>query len=76
LTSYLAAYGFLVNLALFLYFIDSIIKLLDQALLQVVAFAGRELFECLPVETRRQNSNTLEPAEDFKDEHGRVVSIK
>jgi uncharacterized membrane protein len=44
LTGYLAAYGFLLNLALFIYFIDRIGKTLrPSAVLQYVALTGREV---------------------------------
>ena len=78
LTSYLAAYGFLVNLALFLYFIDSIGKTVrPSSALQVVAFAGREVIHSVyPLRLDDRIPNTLEPAEGFKDEHGRVVVNK
>ena len=44
LTGYLAAYGFLLNLALFIYFIDQIGKTLrPSAVLQYVALIGRKV---------------------------------
>jgi uncharacterized membrane protein len=46
LTGYLAAYGFLLNLALFIYFVDRIGKTLrPSAVLQYVAFIGREVIQ-------------------------------
>jgi uncharacterized membrane protein len=64
LTSYLAAYGFLVNLALFLFFIDSIGKTVrPSSALQVVAFAGREVIRSVyPLRLDDGISNVLEPA--------------
>jgi len=78
LTSYLAAYGFLVNLALFLFFIDSIGKTVrPSSALQVVAFAGREVIRSVyPLRLDDRVPNALEPAEGFKDEHERVVINK
>ena len=78
LTSYLAAYGFLINLALFLFFIDSIGKTVrPSSALQVVAFAGREVIRSVyPLRLDDRIPNVLEPAEGFKDEHGRVVVNK
>ena len=44
LTSYLAAYGFLLNLVVFLYFIDTIGKTVrPSTALQIVALAGRDV---------------------------------
>jgi len=78
LTSYLAAYGFLANLALFLFFIDSIGKTVrPSSALQVVAFAGREVIRSVyPLRLDDRVPNALEPAEGFKDEHERVVINK
>ncbi|HJX93625.1 MAG TPA: DUF2254 domain-containing protein [Pyrinomonadaceae bacterium] len=78
LTSYLAAYGFLVNLALFLFFIDSIGKTVrPSSALQVVAFAGREVIRSVyPLRLDDGISNVLEPAEGIRDEDGRVVVNK
>jgi uncharacterized membrane protein len=78
LTSYLAAYGFLANLALFLFFIDSIGKTVrPSSALQVVAFAGREVIRSVyPLRLDDRVPNALEPAEGFQDEHERVVINK
>src|ERR1043165_8511484 len=46
LTSYFAAYGFLINLALFLYFVDEMGKALrPSAALQKVGYAGRKVVQ-------------------------------
>jgi uncharacterized membrane protein len=46
LTSYIAAYGFLLNLAFFLYFIDDMGKTLrPSAVVRTVALAGREVVQ-------------------------------
>ena len=48
LTSYIAAYGFLLNLAFFLYFIDDMGKTLrPSAVVRTVALAGREVIRCV-----------------------------
>src|SRR6185369_12538320 len=65
LTSYVAAYGFLLNLALFLYFIDSMGKTLrPSSALQAVGLAGREVIQSVyPSKLRVEQpsvSNSLE----------------
>ena len=46
LTTYVAAYGFLMNLALFIFFIDSLGKTLrPSAALRVIGLAGREVIQ-------------------------------
>ncbi|HSD46737.1 MAG TPA: DUF2254 family protein, partial [Pyrinomonadaceae bacterium] len=48
LTSYIAAYGFLLNLAFFLYFFDDMGKTLrPSAVVRTVALAGRDVIRCV-----------------------------
>ncbi len=76
LTSYVAAYGFLVNLALFLYFIDGIGKALrPSSAMQFVAIAGREVIQSVyPSKLRRDEPDVLKPIATLKNEPSRLVT--
>lgn len=75
LTGYLAAYGFLLNLALFLLFVDGIGKMLrPSAALRAVAVTGREVI--LSVYPRLLDARSSLPPEPIKypeEEPERVV---
>src|SRR5262249_3963097 len=73
LTSYVAAYGFLVNLALFLYFIDGIGKALrPSSALQFVAIAGREVIQSVyPSKLRKDEPEVLKAIATLKNEPSR-----
>ncbi len=75
LTSYVAAYGFLLNLALFLYFIDSMGKTLrPSAALQAVALAGREVVQSVyPSKLKREQSLVSKPVEILKTVPRRLI---
>ncbi len=75
LTSYVAAYGFLLNLALFLYFIDSMGKTLrPSSALQAVGFAGREVVRSVyPTKLKRDQASGLKPVETLKKDPRRLV---
>jgi uncharacterized membrane protein len=76
LTSYVAAYGFLINLALFLYFIDGIGKALrPSSALQFVAIAGREVIESVyPSKLRKDEPEALKAIATLKNDPSRVVT--
>lgn len=76
LTSYVAAYGFLVNLALFLYFIDGIGKALrPSSAMQFVAIAGREVIQSVyPSKLRRDEPDVLKPIATLKHDPSRLVT--
>jgi uncharacterized membrane protein len=75
LTGYLAAYGFLLNLALFLFFIDSAGKTLrPSAVLQAVARMGREVIRSVyPRRLDEQHSPPPEPIKILEEEPQRVI---
>ncbi len=75
LTSYVAAYGFLLNLALFLYFIDSMGKTLrPSAALQAVALAGREVVQSVyPSKLKREQPSVTKPVEILKTVPRRLI---
>lgn len=75
LTSYVAAYGFLINLALFLYFIDGIGKTLrPSAALQAIGIAGREVVQSVyPSKLKRDQPSVSKPVETLKEDPRRVV---
>jgi uncharacterized membrane protein len=75
LTSYIAAYGFLLNLALFLYFIDSIGKTLrPSTALRNVALMGRDVIRTVyPRWLNEKHPGPPEPVKDFKDKPGRII---
>lgn len=75
LTSYVAAYGFLLNLALFLYFIDSMGKTLrPSSALNAVGLAGREVVQSVyPVKLGREQAPVIKPVDALKKEPRRLV---
>ncbi len=75
LTVYVAAYGFLLNLALFLFLIDGVGKTLrPSSVLQVVALAGREVVRSVyPRPLNGENSALPEPVKSFEGGPARVV---
>jgi uncharacterized membrane protein len=75
LTSYLAAYGFLLNLALFLYFIDSMGKTLrPSSALQAVGAAGRDVIQSVyPIRFKRDEPSVLKPVEALKKDPTRLI---
>jgi uncharacterized membrane protein len=75
LTSYVAAYGFLVNLALFLYFIDGMGKSLRPgAALQEVGFGGRDVIRSVyPSRLRSDQPLIAKPLEILKKDPTRVI---
>jgi uncharacterized membrane protein len=75
LTSYVAAYGFLLNLALFLYFIDGMGKTLrPSAALQVVGFAGREVVQTVyPSKLKREQPLVTEAVESLKKDPRHLI---
>jgi uncharacterized membrane protein len=77
LTGYVAAYGFLINLALFLYFIDNIGKTLrPSAALRKVALIGREVVHDV-YPTRIHDAQSLpKSVTSLNDRHQRVVLNK
>jgi len=76
LTTYVAAYGFLLNLALFLYFIDGVGKALrPSSALQFVGIAGREVIQSVyPSKLRRDEPEVLKPIATLKNEPSRLVT--
>jgi uncharacterized membrane protein len=76
LTTYVAAYGFLLNLALFLYFIDGVGKALrPSSALQFVAIAGREVIQSVyPSNLRRDEPEVLKPIATLKNDPNRLVT--
>ena len=75
LTSYVASYGFLINLALFLYFIDGMGKTLRPgSALQVVGLAGREVIQSVyPSKLRKEQPLLVQPLEILKRDPSRLV---
>ncbi len=75
LTSYIAAYGFLINLALFLHFIDSIGKAVrPSSALRILGMAGREVIQTLyPSRLKRRHTVMETPIEVLNQEPSRVV---
>jgi|SRR5687767_106778 len=75
LTSYIAAYGFLINLALFLYFIDSIGKTVrPSSALKVVGLAGRKVIQGVyPSRLKREYRAVVKPNELLKRDPTRVI---
>src|SRR6185369_2962701 len=74
-TSYAAAYGFLINLALFLYFIDGMGKTLRPgSALHVVGLAGRDVIQSVyPSRLRREQPLIAKPLEILKREPRRLI---
>ena len=75
LTSYVAAYGFLLNLALFLYFVDSMGKTLRPgSALQVVGLSGREVVQSVyPSKLKREQPSVSKPLETGDKDPRRVI---
>jgi len=75
LTSYVAAYGFLFNLALFLYFIDGMGKTLRPgSALHVVGLAGREVFQSVyPSRLRSEQPLISKPLDILKTDPTRLI---
>jgi uncharacterized membrane protein len=75
LTGYIAAYGFLINLALFLHFIDSMGKSLrPSAVLRKVAHAGREVIrDVYPQQLEEQQSLSPKPIMTVNGKQHRIV---
>ena len=75
LTSYIAAYGFLINLALFLHFIDSIGKTVrPSSALRFLGLAGREVIQSLyPSKLKSHHPEVETPVEVLNREPGRIV---
>src|SRR3954466_2756964 len=75
LTGYVAAYGFLLNLVLFLIFIDGMGKTLrPSAALRVVALLGREVVrDVYPRQLDEQHFAPPEPVKCLEDEPERII---
>ena len=75
LSCYVAAYGFLFNLALFLYFLDGVGKALrPSSALQVVGSLGRDVIQSVyPSKLKREDSLVPHTKEDSLKEPQRVV---
>jgi uncharacterized membrane protein len=75
LTSYVAAYGFLVNLALFLFFVDGMGKTLRPGTaLTHVGLAGREVIESVyPSRLKKEQPLISKPVDILKKDPRRVV---
>jgi uncharacterized membrane protein len=75
LTSYIAAYGFLINLALFLHFVDSIGKTVrPSSALRFLGLAGREVIQSLyPSKLKSHHPVVETPLEVLNREPSRVV---
>lgn len=75
LTSYAAAYGFLINLALFIYFIDGMGKSLRPgAALHVVGIAGRDVIQSVyPSGLRKDQPLISKPLEILKRDPSRLI---
>ena len=75
LTSYIAAYGFLINLALFLHFIDSIGKTVrPSSALAVVGLAGREVVQSLyPSKLKTHHPKAETPVELLNRQPSRII---
>lgn len=76
LTSYVSAYGFLINLALFLYFIDGIGKALrPSSALQFVGAEGRDVIQSVyPSKLRKDEPEVLKAIAKLKGEPSRFVT--
>ena len=75
LTAYVGAYGFLLNLALFLYFIDGMGKTLRPgSALQLVGRAGRDVIRSVyPFMLKREQPLNAKPLDILKQDPRRVV---
>ncbi|HEU4836489.1 MAG TPA: DUF2254 domain-containing protein [Pyrinomonadaceae bacterium] len=76
LTSYVAAYGFLINLALFLYFIDEMGKTLrPSTALQKVGYAGRAVIQGVyPSRLKKEQPLIAKPIETLKKDPHRLIT--
>jgi uncharacterized membrane protein len=75
LTSYIAAYAFLINLALFLYFVDSIGKAVrPSSVLRFVGLAGRKVVENVyPTRLKRHDFVAPKPIEILAGHPTRII---
>lgn len=74
LTSYVAAYGFLVNLALFLYFIDSMGKTLrPSSVLQTVGIEGRNVIQSVYPSKLKRDQPSSKPIETVSEDPRRLI---
>ena len=75
LTSYVAAYGFLLNLALFLYFVDSMGKTLrPSAALQAVGLMGRDVIQSVyPSKLKREQVSSSKSAGSLQNDPRRLI---
>jgi uncharacterized membrane protein len=76
LTAYLAAYGFLISLALFLFFIDGMGKALRPSyILRLIALAGRDIIKTVyPHKLTPENSFPPEPMSVLEREPSRTIT--
>lgn len=76
LTSYIAAYGFLINLALFIYFMDAMGKTLRPgSALHVVGLAGREVLQTVyPSRLKGDPQLTSKSFDSLKRDPTRLIS--
>lgn len=73
-TTYLAAYGFLINLAVFIHFCDAIGKTLrPSSALRSIALAGREVIRSVYPLRFNQDDSSSKPAKSGMDTLTRVV---
>jgi uncharacterized membrane protein len=73
-TTYLAAYGFLINLAVFIYFCDAIGKTLrPSSALRSLALAGREVIRSVYPRRLNQDDSSTKPAKSGMETLTRVV---
>lgn len=74
IASYVAAYGFLLNLALFILFIDNIGKMLrPSSAVRAVALSGRSVIRTVYPSLLQKDSAAAAPIEAISDEQPRVV---
>jgi len=75
LTTYVAAYGFLFNLALFIFFIDGVGKTIrPSAVLRTVALVGREVVKSVyPLQLHQEHSVVPTPVQNPDGEPRRIV---
>jgi uncharacterized membrane protein len=74
LTGYVAAYGFLLNLALFIFFIDSMGKTLrPSSAMRVVGLAAREVIRSVYPSLLQTNSEPLPPLKISRNGEPRLV---
>ena len=78
LTSYIAAYGFLLNIAIFVYFIDDMGKTLrPSAVVRTVALAGREVIRSVyPQHVGAEQSHFANSIMNWNGQQHRVVLNK